>query len=952
MQREFLQEKSLNVREGNAEKSFDVDLSAKSRLIPYSTAADMLSLNNLYLEERDACETYRMVFTVNPICTNVLFNAVTEPVYMEGSDSAITLVETEVSKKDEDIFQMHNVFNQSGDTVDQIAAIRDTEYSHEKIGNFVYHCGYDIFNNHLLRTREFEHVQMDETNDHKNEEFFNTIFDYAVDYSGKTVTSVIGESTGPFIGIPTEETARTDIRMYQLDTIKPFNAAFYDGLRLVDGWYGFYNSGYINVPNGSLVNPETNKKEEIYLNRILNNESPCGFIDMYPDRSLYSFIPKPNRYRRRLERNWDCTIVYPYESDYDLFNKINENNENAVKILKAKVVYNNVGDELIQFSSLLRHSLTPGDEIRIFYRTEDSDEITRYSIPVTVISVGNSKNEEANRFFTVKYRDISSFCMIDDDTKEILKYPEETHIQFFYKRVEGGYDDRYYFRKFKKIKNYQYIECDEKPGAVVVTKEPTFINETSPDVIKFGDSFFEKVDFQLNYTQNKIAFAENIYGDRVAQVIFNDDISIFGLKDNIGRNLSKVYFMVEKTNRGYKEWYGGNVSADTVEYSHCFGKVTSGLDLPSDEGSTDYNVRKLHNVIVDDCPADFSEGLAKILEDVPTGDYSGTPEPIEDELALDSYEEFYGDIIEFSKVNFLEKTIEKVYHRFNTAQRECVSNTKYFDIHYDDLIGDLFDVSAVTESQMEGYGIGEFIISSYTLNVVDDKDFPGNIAPEGYFYSPFYDVQLKELNDELSSITVKRINFITSSASVDVKTVDFYDPNVGVTESKEMSFISIKSPVQYGIILHQPFCIYDVEEDTTYRGYLDHMEGTNITIATEAEIVSDDLKKGRYIVSFLEDNAPTYAEFIPSTQKLIWREPKKMSELENESQLYNMPFTNGRLYIHKNVDVFVRRQDPHNDFKLLVPSVSNPLRRYQIQGNGKLDFDYVQYIIDSMVDAC
>ena len=65
----------------NAEKSLNVDLSAKSKLIPYSTAAGMLGLNDLYTEERNACENYRMIFTVNPICTNVLFNAVTEPVY-------------------------------------------------------------------------------------------------------------------------------------------------------------------------------------------------------------------------------------------------------------------------------------------------------------------------------------------------------------------------------------------------------------------------------------------------------------------------------------------------------------------------------------------------------------------------------------------------------------------------------------------------------------------------------------------------------------------------------------------------------------------------------------------------------------------------------------------------------------------------------------------------------
>ena len=247
MQRTFLQEKSLNRSLDNAEKSLNVDLSAKSKLIPYSTAADMVGLNDLYLQERDACENYRMIFSVNPICTNVLYNAVTEPVYKEGSLSALTLVETAVRRNNTDVFP-EGTMNQSGDTVDQLGAVRDTEYSHERIGDFKYHCGYDIFNNHLLRTEDFEHVRME--NDGTNKEQFNTLFDFAIDYSGKTVTRVLGESDGPFKGLPTER--REKVRMYQLDNIKSINKAFYDGLRSVDGWYGFYNTGYINIPNGKL----------------------------------------------------------------------------------------------------------------------------------------------------------------------------------------------------------------------------------------------------------------------------------------------------------------------------------------------------------------------------------------------------------------------------------------------------------------------------------------------------------------------------------------------------------------------------------------------------------------------------------------------------------------------------------------------------------------------------
>lgn len=701
MQRELLQEKSLSRKQGNAEKSLDVDLSAKSRLIPYSTAAGMIGLNDLYLEERNACLNYRMIFTVNPVCTNVLYNAVTEPIFMEGSDSAISLVYSAVQRDNEDVFP-YGTINRSGDTVDQIAAVRDTEYSHEKIGNFKYHCGYDIFNNHLLRTDDFEHARLaDELRNGKkrNEMEFNTIFDFAIDFSGKTVQRVIDDWKGPASSI-----TREDIRMYQLDNIKSINKAFYDELREVDGWYGFYNSGYINIPNAKL-----NDGKDVSVNKILNNEVPCGFIDLYPDRTLYSFIPKVNRYRKRLERNWDCTIVYPYKCDYNTFAIINENEAGAVKVLRATVTYDNTGEVVLEMHSLLRHSLVGGDNVQLYYRDGEEGELKRFNTPVKVMRAGDSKGNDIERCFLIKLADIETFCTRDEENDKRLvarigSGASQNDLYFYYRKNEDGYEDKYYFRVFKEIKYYEYSQCspEEIPTGETVVKairEPSIITEKSPNYIRIGNDYFEKIGRPLTYTQNKIAFAENIYGDRVAQVIFNDDICTAGLTDNLGRPLSRVYFTTIKTNRGHEEWYGpsGITSAETIEFSHCFGEVTSGLDLPEDSASTEYNVRKLYNIFSGNCDIACSLGLEAILEEAPKGNYSGTPTPLESAITLDNYDEFLGDIVEYSKVRFQETTIEKVYHRFNTAQRECVENPAYFKINYDELVSDLYDVEETNE---------------------------------------------------------------------------------------------------------------------------------------------------------------------------------------------------------------------------------------------------------------
>ena len=251
----------------------------------------------------------------------------------------------------------------------------------------------------------------------------------------------------------------------------------------------------------------------------------------------------------------------------------------------------------------------------------------------------------------------------------------------------------------------------------------------------------------------------------------------------------------------------------------------------------------------------------------------------------------------------------------------------------------------------------KFSVEHKLLNKVDEFMFPGNVAPEGYFYAPFHEVVLKELEDEIDYITVRRINFVPASASSEEIEVTAYDPLTGGETVKNVSVIKIDSPVPYSVILHQPFSIYDAMDEKTYRGYLSGASGTELTIETEASIDENGLNggeangKSRYIISLLEENAPEYAEFIPSSQRLVWRAPKKMSELESTSPLYNMPFTNGRNYIHKNVNMFVRRQDPQGEFYLYRPSQKNPLRRFQVEGNGKIDFDTVRYITDTLIHA-
>ena len=127
------------------ESKIEFELSTKVRSLPGDNVLRELSLMEQYNKERDECEKFRLILTVNPLCSNVLYNAKTEIVINEGSNNAIVLLEGNTLEKN---VYASNATNTTSD-IDYLTAIRNTEYSHPELGNFTYHCGYNIFNNHF-----------------------------------------------------------------------------------------------------------------------------------------------------------------------------------------------------------------------------------------------------------------------------------------------------------------------------------------------------------------------------------------------------------------------------------------------------------------------------------------------------------------------------------------------------------------------------------------------------------------------------------------------------------------------------------------------------------------------------------------------------------------------------------------------------------------------------------
>lgn len=815
----------LGVNENN---TVSVNLVSDERKLPYTEDAFSVDAYEQYFKEKDESDKYRVAFTISPYCTNVLFNVLTEPVYMEGSDSVQTATGA------------NGVINDVGLATDykqnQLLTrkflIQDTSYSHPKLvpdGPVVYHCGYDIFNNHLLRTIEFTPVNSGDTTVNND---FNTIKDMLRTSEGKTVTDVpLKVKEGQV------NTGDTDTHLYQYDTIMGFRRAISERLIEDKGWVGFLNPATIPVEN---VKISDGKK--IAINKCINYKGAWEQVDMYPDRTLYSFIPKINKYKNnRAEKNWDYCLTYPKESD----NKHDIVSFNGVNGLRCICTVKNFDDlselNMVMFKSQIKHNLQPGNFITMSFMGKDGDTEMRTPMPVEVMSVGNGGDDKAH-YFSVRYSSIIGMINENGEDKEIR-----------FRKYANGCEAEYYLRKFYPLPN-----------------------------LKNSSEEFTSYDWQTSL--NRLAFSKTIFSDDVVQIVYTDDIMTAGLTDNLGRPLSEIYLTIIKRNAGYKKWYDDGEPKDkSVEFSHCFGEVTSGFDMPTDDEFRDYNVRRIHSV--DDKTANEIDGMPK------------SPLKLESGITIEN-DFFYGDVAEFIPYTLTETPIEDVYHRFNTAQRET-SSDNYSAFTYDEIVRDDYDLT------------GEFQVSS----AVFIKDQRLNILPEGYYYKPHYGVRIREFSNTIEQGSHIRINYSVYMGSADGKewTIETAKNYYFRGEQQNSSGDTIPGDT-----------VYFYFNGKTVNGTCKSVAGVNFqTVTLRFDEDVDLLNAGKDARLYRQN--PEMPEWVyelnDGTGRYLWKERLSYAEMLPENELYEEVFTNGAHYHHKNISFYLKRQDPDGEYGLSnVPS--------------------------------
>jgi hypothetical protein len=315
----------------------------------------------------------------------------------------------------------------------------------------------------------------------------------------------------------------------------------------------------------------------------------CNYIDMEPKRERFSFLLDNNPFGNSMTPVKNWELTITYPASVD-------KNQNMVKggILITNRVEANVSTRNMTAIGLsCKHNLNVNDIVRI-------SGTNGYNGDHVVVRVGLDNGDLKEYYF-----------VIDKPSSGVL-----SPISRF-KKLVNNVECEYYFRKFRKIKT-----------------------KLSP-MIENDD-----------YEAYRLGFSENFFNDSIIQFVFNEDIDVTDLVDNLGRPLSEIYLTIIKT-----------------DSNNLFTKVSSGIETPYDSRLVNSDtipylrdipsIHRIHN------------GKSNIF---PTHNHLETDIKINN---FNNNNEFYGDLVEYDINTLNETVLANVVHSFNTVNRETPNSLDY-----------------------------------------------------------------------------------------------------------------------------------------------------------------------------------------------------------------------------------------------------------------------------------
>lgn len=935
-----------------------IRLTSGAKLLPTDSLVTTINEVELYNQERQASNIVRLTCTINPICSNVLHNTITEIVKNEGSNECFCLNFEPLDDNNANKL----LYKTKSSFTDAFSGVRDTQLSNEANG-FQYHCGTDIFNNHILRSLTFKTVCGYSGNSGRHDEF-NTLTDTMRSIDGKNISGYkdyTEEDRKSKNGKPSIK----KLHLYLKEEVLSFEECVENRLIEENGWYGFINIGKFPTID------DNNEQLDIY--KVINNRKPCDFIDMYPSRDLWYFTPKYNKYRKRIEKNWDYCLTYPSSSTTDI--DFIRSGTNSLKVcMFDDTLSNSIGTSGLKLYSVSKHGLSKGDIINVY----DGDNVIIRNTSVVDIedeytfSVYDQGVDISNLWYQLSNNDLigsgvtiaddnytssgettdddsdtssgettDNYSYIYDEFKKFLvdtkgnKYPilpnkkvclEQKDIS--YKKVVEGEELEYYVRIFSKIPNWKF--ADKEPTEYEMYKEGS-------DLISRYQSY--ENDFESHVS--RLAFSKNIYGDDISEIVFSDNIDLSNLKDNLGRPLSEIYLTIIKNNIGYKQWYNEhNCSSQDVEFSHCFGKLNcafrlsnhavpfteyvnvttinslessefskKGLDIDNinENGQSFYTIG---NRVNDEIQYRSKKNLTKVYEI-----YNGRERLYQtfSNGDIEGNKHFYGDLCCYSTKLLDEQSIQMINFRFNTAQREWDSTSTHrpFALDAQSTDSDEQQQTATTDNQQqtattvdqqqtattvdpfryiynEEINTDDYDLENFNCTIEEIQN-PNRL--EGYCYVPHYKIQIHTFDDEIKTdkpnyVPIKNYN-INNDGTISCLTRNYHYFN--------------KNDIVY-------FSTFDGD---CFQYQVTSIENSKRFVCEPLEFahqVTSQNKIHRLFKSY--DDTPSYATLSnDGSAHFSWREFIK-NGFDTENKVEQYPFMNNALYVNKNINLFVQRQDP------------------------------------------
>jgi len=372
--------------------------------------------HEVYTEEYSQCNKFRLTLTVKPYCTNVLFNMCTEIVKDEGSQDCVRVTDNE-SAPDLDGSKVFGRYS----NLYRNYMVSNTEYSSPEIG-YEYLPGYDIFSNHTLRNTSFRPVMPVSDSSNETREIFNTVGDYMRNNDGETIVFYPRYSAESI-----DNNLALKKHIYEKNNILPFidETSFAENLMVKNGWYGFVNASSISTQSEK-TDPILGTGAHVY-SHTLNYSDNCSFIDLFPGRDRYTFIPKYNQFKKRFEKNWDIFLTYPWKNFYEhnlvcnvkTFNiegeiENGDKKTNALATMRVWRTKTPVNRMSLMFRTFCLHNLSLNDKISVFLSKDNGKTYNRLPRQYYVDYIGDINGQNNGYYFSISTKTLLNDIFADE----------------------------------------------------------------------------------------------------------------------------------------------------------------------------------------------------------------------------------------------------------------------------------------------------------------------------------------------------------------------------------------------------------------------------------------------------------------------------------------------------------------------------------------------------------